>query len=389
MNNLKKRMIALVDCDCFFVSCERLDNPALNGKPVCVTTGGGMKGVVVSRSREAKALGIKMGEPLFRLSSFGSDVYYLTARHERYRRISRCVMSVLRNFTPDVEEISIDEAYLDLTGMDQLTGLSYETLLQKIRDTVLKKTHIPVSIGLSTSKTLAKLASDKAKKNGGICIIYPNQIYDFLRYVRLKDVCGIGHNSEKVYRKKGIYDIESFLKKDPVWVRRALGINGERLRYELAGICVSPVCSAFKLPQSIQDTHALDIFTNKLSVLQKELNDHIHRASRRLRQYDGYCGVLGVMVRTKTFQVFQADMKLIVPTNSEFTLLKKAHCLMEKLYCPGIMYRATGVMLQNLVFGQAVQPSLFDVRNREDDRLSRLIDVLEDKFGERVVHLGL
>ena len=166
MSFMKEHVIALVDCDCFFVSCERVDNPGLNGKAVCVTTGATSKGIVVSRSNEAKALGIKMGAPMFQIQDKYQNVYYIPARHERYSEISKQVMNVLREFSPDVKEVSIDEAYVDLTGFSKLYKLKYVDLIKKIRQTILEKVKVPVSIGLSTSKTLAKLASDKAKKTG-------------------------------------------------------------------------------------------------------------------------------------------------------------------------------------------------------------------------------
>ena len=195
MSLVKEHVIALVDCDCFFVSCERVDNPKLNGKAVCVTTGATSKGIVVSRSNEAKALGIKMGQPMFQLQGQFDNAHYIPARHERYAEISKQVMAVLRDFTPDVEEVSIDEAYLDLTGMSKLYGMTYENLIKKIRETVLEKTKVPVSIGLSTSKTLAKLASDKAKKTGGIFIIPPKKVREILHGINLEEICGISHQT--------------------------------------------------------------------------------------------------------------------------------------------------------------------------------------------------
>jgi len=386
---VKEHVIALVDCDCFFVSCERVDNPKLNGKAVCVTTGATSKGIVVSRSNEAKALGIKMGAPMFQLEGKYENVHYIPARHERYSEISKQVMAVLRDFTPDVEEVSVDEAYLDLTGMSKMYGLTYENLVKKIRKTVLEKTKVPVSIGLSTSKTLAKLASDKAKKTGGIFIIHPKHIREVLKDVRLEEICGISHQTSMNYWKKGVSNLDEFLDKDPNWIRQAFGINGERLRYELAGISVSPVNPVEEAPQSIQDTRALEDFTDSLEVLESTLPYHVHRASKKLRKWDGYCSVLAVMLRTKDFKVVEIETKLDKPTNSEQTLLRKSHELIKKLYKSKILYRSVGITLRNLVFGQAKQQSLFETEQREDDKMSRIIDDLEKKYGKQVVKLGM
>lgn len=386
---VKEHVIALVDCDCFFVSCERVGNPKLNGKAVCVTTGATSKGIVVSRSNEAKALGIKMGQPMFQLQGQFDNVHYIPAHHERYAEISKQVMAVLRDFTPDVEEVSIDEAYLDLTGMSKLYGMTYENLIKKIRETVLEKTKVPVSIGLSTSKTLAKLASDKAKKTGGIFIIPPKKVREILHGINLEEICGISHQTSMNYWKKGVSNLDEFLDKDPNWIRQAFGINGERLRYELAGISVSPVNPVEEAPQSIQDTRALEDFTDSLEVLECTLPYHIHRASQKLRKWDGYCSVLAVMLRTKDFKVVEIETNLDKPTNSEQRLLRASHELIRKLYKPRTLYRSVGITLRNLVFGKAVQQSLFETEQREDDKMSRIIDDLEKKYGKQVVKLGM
>ena len=386
---VKEHVIALVDCDCFFVSCERVDNPKLNGKPVCVTTGATSKGIIVSRSSEAKALGIKMGQPMFQLDGKYPSCHYIPARHEHYAEISKQVMAVLRDFTPDVEEVSVDEAYLDLTGMSKMYGLTYENLIKKIRKTVLEKTKVSVSIGLSTSKTLAKLASDKAKKTGGIFIIHPKNARSFLQQIDLEEICGISHKTALNFAKKGILTIDEFLDKDTNWVRKAFGINGERLRYELAGVSVSPVNSIEEAPQSIQDTRALEDFTDSLEVLERTLSYHIHRASRKLRKWDGYCGTLEVMLRTKDFHVIEAHTKLDKETNSEQTLLRTAHQLMKQIYKPRTLYRSTGVSLMELAYGKEQQQSLFEKTEREDDKMTRVIDDLEKKFGKQVVKLRM
>ena len=140
----KEYVIALVDCDCFYVSCERVDNPNLNGRAVCVVTTSTNKGIVLSRSNEAKAFGIKMGQPMFQLNGRHLDCFYIPCRHKRYAELSRQVMAVFREFSPDVEEVSVDEAFLDLTGMSKMYGLSYEKLAHQIRQRVFEKTKIPV-----------------------------------------------------------------------------------------------------------------------------------------------------------------------------------------------------------------------------------------------------
>ena len=194
---MNQKIIALIDCDSFFVSCERVDNPSLQDKPVCVMTSDGNKGIIISRSKEAKALGIKMGEPFFQIRNAHSNVVFLPVRHNRYDEISKQVMDVIKTFSPDVEEVSIDEAYIDLTGLNKVYKTTYTNLIKTIRQTILEKTKIPVSIGLSSSKTLAKFASDKAKKNNGIFVIRPDKILNIIGNENIEDICGIGQQSTK------------------------------------------------------------------------------------------------------------------------------------------------------------------------------------------------
>ncbi|MBQ6535115.1 MAG: hypothetical protein IJI37_08070, partial [Opitutales bacterium] len=170
---MKQRIIALVDCDCFFVSCERVRDPRLADKPVCVMTASGERGVIVSRSRQAKALGVKMGEPYFQTKVEHPEAVCISADHAFYRKISQKVMDVIRSLAPEVEVVSVDEAFADITGCDRLNGTTYTRFAEKMRSEILEKTGIPVSIGVSSSKTLAKLASDRAKNLVGVCAIRP------------------------------------------------------------------------------------------------------------------------------------------------------------------------------------------------------------------------
>ena len=160
--DMKQRTIALVDCDSFFVSCEQAEKPELKNTPTCVVSG--PNGCVVSRSREAKKLGIKMGMPLFMAKKEFPTANYVCSNHAKYHEYSKKVMSCLTDYSPDIEIVSVDEAYIDLTGTEKLFKKNYVEIAKEIRQIILEKTDIPVSIGISHSKILAKLASDKAKK---------------------------------------------------------------------------------------------------------------------------------------------------------------------------------------------------------------------------------
>ena len=384
---LMQRIIALIDCDCFFVSCERVKDPKLQGKPVCVMTGGGNKGIIVSRSKEAKALGIKMGEPYFKVKVEHPEAICIPAHHDLYHEISQKVMDVIRDFTPDVEVVSVDEAYADVTGFNKLHQTSYTEFITNIRSAILTRTGIPVSIGLCSSKTLAKLASDKAKKCGGIYVIRPDKdvILAKVGDDPIDSVCGVGRQNSKHLLYNDVNTIREYVSKDDSWLRKGFGVNGVTLKHELLGETVSVVNPKPEPPLSIQNTSAFDDFSTDPEFLHSTLAAHIHNASKKLRMWDGYCSRIAVMVRTKAFAVTQAEMKLEKPTNSEKTLRDAAHMLLDQLYHRGVVYRATGITLLDLTIGKKQQFSLFESLEPEDDKLSRIIDQLENKYGPGII----
>jgi len=386
---MKQRIIALIDCDSFFVSCERVDNPALQDNPVCVMTGGGNKGIIISRSKEAKSIGIKMGAPYFQVQKTHPQAICIPARHQRYSELSHQVMNIIKTFTPDVEEVSIDEAYADLTGLNKLYNSSYTALITKIRQTILDQTQIPVSIGLSSSKTLAKLASDYAKNIGGIYIIRPNRIIETIGNTNIEDICGVGSKSAKTLKFNGIFTVKDFLLQDNAWIKKLMGIHGLNLKFELSGIITSPVNSSPQAPQSIQDTKSFEEFTNNLPFLHSQLNYHVHNASQKLRRWNGYCSEIGVILKTKDFNSTTIYEKLPIATNSVFTLKNTASHLLDKLYHSKSLYRSIGIDLKKLSYNQECQQSLFENLKQDDDKLSRVLDELEQKFGKDIVRLGL
>lgn len=382
------KVIALIDCDSFFVSCEQKDNPLLKNKPVCTLTSVNSRGVVVSRSKEAKALGIQMGAPYFQIKDEYKMVHFLPVRHDRYDEISSSVMERLKNFSPDVEVVSIDEAFMDLTGVKKLYNKSYTEIIKDIRLDILKTIDIPVSIGLSTSKTLAKLASDIAKKRGGIFVIRPEKIFELTKDILMKDVSGVGMQTARLLEYHDVYTVGDFVQKDALWVRNKISYAAEKLYYELKGQAISLVDAKIMPPQSIQDTKSFESFTSDKDFLIGRLNYHIHKSSQKLRSWDGYAKEIVVTLRTKNFQVFEKNLRLPMATNSESTLLKAAIKLIDLMYAQSVVYRSLGVTLKNLSFGKERQISLFDQEKFEDDKISHLIDKIEEKFGKNSIRLG-
>ena len=385
---MQKTTIGLIDCDSFFVSCEQLAHPELRGKAVCVMTGGGERGIIVSRSKEAKLAGIKMGETYFQACPRRHDVVYLPARHDFYKQVSAKVMNIFKNFTPDVEAVSIDEAYMDMGGVLRLHGQDSRQLAESIRRAVREQAGIPVSVGIAPSKTLAKLASDKAKKINGVFVITDNQILDIVGQTAIDEVCGIGRQHNRFLLRHGIFTVQDFLKLDNTLIRCAMGIGGLNLKYELSGCCTSKVDPAPHPPKSIQDTSVLDCFIRDISVLESALRCHVRNACRKLRRWNGYCSSVGVMLRTKDFQVSSEHVR-IAPDNSEYAVTAAAVPLLRHLYSPGQTYRSCGIMLESISYRQQFQPSLFEnAPDFQDSRLCRTIDALEQKFGKNIVKIG-
>lgn len=381
-----KHYIALADCDCFFVSAERAFNPRLDGRAVAVLSNN--DGCVISRSREAKALGLKMGEPYFMAKKRLPQVLYVRANHDLYRSISAKVMAKFKSFTPDVEVCSVDEAYLDLTGTKLLYRQNYIKTAQMIRQTVWDELHIPVSIGLSTTKTLAKLASDKAKNAGGVFAIGSAERNKILTQTLIADVSGVGRKLLLKMREECIFTALDFVMRPDYWVKARFGTHGADLKAELSGIPLFKVKPDDKAPLSIQQTSALREFSSDIAVLKTDLCRHIHTACRKARSEGAKAAAIEVMLRTKDFKVVTARAKLDFASNQETEITPPALRLLTQLFTPAVVWRSTGITLTGLVYGEREQLDLFQPAKKSDDRLGSILDELEEKFGKNIVHLG-
>lgn len=385
----RKSVIALVDCDSFFVSCEQSVNSELKGRPVCVMSGRGQ--CVISRSKEAKKLGIRMGMPYFQIEGQMKKATYINANHEFYSKISEKVMTILKNFSPKVEVYSIDEAFVDLTGLERLYKKNYLEIAQMIREEVLKHTDIPVSIGVSSSKSLAKLASDKAKTMGeGVFLIGARKIVPLLQNTSIDEIWGIGKNLSILLRKNGILTAYELVCQDDLWLNKQIGIRGLEMKHELLGEMVSPVSNEVKLPKSIQKTSALAKFSSDKNYLKNSLNYHIHRACVKLRGINAKCKGVSIFLRTKDFRVFCEKKVLNVATDFELEISDIVFTLLDKLYNPNILYRSTGVILDTFTMNDEAQMSLFadEKVDEKKEKLSKCFDKLEARFGKDIIQTG-
>lgn len=385
----KQKVIALVDCDSFFVSCEQKRNPDLKNKPVAVLSN--PDGCVISRSKEAKQIGVRMGEPYFMAKKEHSKCIYPVADHEYYGKVSREVMSVLKDFSPYVQIYSVDEAFVDFTGLERLYKKDYKELALMLRQSVLQEVDIPVSIGVSTSKTLAKLASDKAKNTlDHIHFINSGDILDELKYTKIEEIWGIGRRLTDRMKKNGIITALELVNKSDNWLDKQIGIHGIEMKHELLGEMTSPVVNEESTPKSIQNTRAFGIFTSDFNFIKNELNRHIHTSCRKLRRYDTKCLQVGVMLRTKDFKVYYTKQDLLAPTDFELEISKVAIELLKEIYNPNIIYRSTGVILEKIGEQGTEQLSLYNDAQADEKKrkLARCFDKLEKKFSKNIVKIG-
>ena len=386
---VKQKYLALVDCDSFFVSCEQKRNTNLKGQPVCVLSNN--DGCVISRSKEAKKMGIKMGEPFFMAKKDHPKAIYITADHEYYKEVSNHIMSILKNFSPFVQIYSIDEAFIDLTGLTRLYKRNYYKLAKHLRSKILEEVDIPVSIGVSSTKTLSKLASDKAKNiSDGIYLIGKQKIKKELRHTNIEEIWGIGRRLTKNLKRHGVLTAEELVEKTDKWLDSKIGIHGIEMRHELLGEMVSTVTNEVKAPKSIQNTRAFGMFTNDFNFIKNELNKHIHTSCRKLRKYETKCLQIGVMLRTKDFRVFYTKQDLITPTDFELEISNLAINLLKEIYNPNILYRSTGVILDKIGEQGTEQLSLYSDNTIEtkNKNLAKCFDKLESKFGKNIVQTG-
>ena len=382
------KIIALVDCDSFFVSCEQAVNPELKDKPVCVLSN--RDGCVVARSREAKKLGIKMGMPYFMAKQDFPQAIYVSGHHDLYNAMSQKVMAVLKEISPTVDVYSIDEAFVDLTGLERLYKMNSVELAKFIRAQVREKVDIPVSIGVSSSKTLAKLASDKAKDSiDGVYFIGQGNLIDELKQTSVEEIWGIGRNLTITMRKNGILNAYELVQKSDVFLDKLIGIKGLEMKRELLGEVVSPVTNVVKPPKSIQKTSALAKFSSDKAYLKNSINYHIHSACSKLRKLEAKTLEIGVLLRTKDYRVFVKKEMLNKALDFELEISKIIFKLFDEIYDENLIYRSTGVFYEKLVYNEAQQVFLFDEEvDERKEKLSKCFDKLEAKFGKNIIQTG-
>lgn len=380
-------MYALVDCNSFYVSCERVFRPDLRHKSVVVLSNN--DGCVISRSDEAKAMGIKMGEPFFKMKELVRDkkVTAFSSNYTLYGDLSDRVMKTLASIVPDIEIYSIDEAFLYLDK--SFTDL--ETLGHTFRNTVKQYTGIPVGVGIAPTKTLAKLANKISKKTGGVCIIYPDTISDFWDKSTLDDVWGIGRQHAKKLENNSITTIEQFVNQPEEWVRKNFSILGLRTQRELKGI-PSIEMDEVEDKKSICTSRSFGSQQTKLAVIQEAVASHASSCAEKLRAQGTLASSMHVTLSKNRFKeevgqlYFGIFIKLPEPTNNSATLIKYAIDGLARIFKPGNSYKKCGVVVMDIVPEESVQLNMFEsIQNKKWNTLEETIDKLNSKMGRHTL----
>ena len=381
---------ALVDCNNFYVSCERVFNPKLLARPVVVLSNN--DGCVISRSEEAKALGIRMGAPLFEVrdivEAHGVEVF--SSNYMLYGDMSRRMMETLHDCERDVETYSIDEAFVELT---EASASDLQRKGRALRDKLGKWTGIPASVGIARTKTLAKLAAHIAKKSvraaGVVNLADARCVREALVRSRVEDVWGIGPRRARTLKALGIESALDLSLTDERRIRRLLGTGGARIVQELRGLsCISLEAGGPQPKKSITVSRSFGRPIESLAQLSEAVAFYVSKAAEKLRRERLAARVLVVFMltnrfRPETFHSASTLLNLPVPTDLTPELIEHARRGVERAYREGCRYKKAGVMLCDLVPASPVQSGLFDGRDRQRaQRTMRVLDEVNARLGE-------
>ncbi len=393
------KVYALIDCNNFYVSCERVFNPKLRGKSVVVLSNN--DGCVVSRSAEAKQLGIPMGIPLFQLTDVQRKRSFIcSSNYPLYGDLSRRVMEILSKERADLEIYSIDEAFLVFDWDEECQSLEVITNhLLELQSRIGQWVGIPVTIGLAATRTLAKLACSHAKKKGDplFSLIDLSTHQSLIGGMPVVEVWGIGRKSSEKLLIHGIKTIAQFLNAEPKMIDKLLGVNGTRKVMELKGIDALDADDLEHKKQSISSSKSFAQAISNLQELETAVIAYATRCGEKLRAQDSLCHFLTVFVTTGNFVESQyyanAETEALEEgCDSIRELVNKSVGLVRKLYRPGVVFKKAGVILSGVVDRQLSQLSLFNQNQEEkqkDDKLMQVMDQIKNKMGRDSLQFGV
>lgn len=381
------RAIMHLDADAFFASCEQAVNPSLRGKPVIT---GKERGIVSAASYEAKARGVTRGMRLFEVRKVCPDAVILPSDYETYSLFSMRMFEILRRFTPDVEEYSIDEAFADLTGLRRFHHGSYESIADAIRKTMAEELGFTVSVGVSLTKVLAKIGS-KHKKPDGLTMIGRRDIERHLTHLSVSKIWGIGPNTTAYLEKFGIKSALDLARKTEAFAERHLDKQYREIWHELNGRNVLPVCTAPKQTyQSISKAKTFTPPSTNREFVFAQFAKNLENACIKARRHRLAARKLHLIIRKQDFHDSSYEIKLDKATAYPADLFNSLHEGFLQLFRPNTPYRQTVVVLADLIAEGKCQYSLFDdtAQIEKMSRLYKAMDRLSEKFGKHAVQHG-
>jgi DNA polymerase V len=384
-------LIALVDCNNFFVSCERVFNPKLIRRPVVVLSNN--DGCIIARSSEAKKLGIPMGAPFFEWKELmeRNKVISLSSNFSLYGDMSGRVMATLAQYNPEIEVYSIDEAFLNLRGIKDPIGHCRE-----MRKRVFQHTGIPVSIGVASTKTLAKVAGDLAKKesDGIFSFIDEKEKIKVLSTLPCEDVWGIGSRMSLSLEKAGVHTALEFMELSEEWLKKHFSVVALRTALELRGISCLEIEEFAPAKQSMLTSRTFERALMQLEEIHEKVASFAARGGEKLRAEGSYATALHVFLTSghhvKEFYSNQASIIFREPTNFTPTLIQAAYDGLKKIYRKGIPYKRAGVLLSGLC--TSIQRDFFN--SHTDEQLAKqrraieLVDRANARFGYSILHFA-
>ncbi len=387
------KKIALVDCNSFYVSCERLFNPRLRNKPVVVLSNN--DGCIISRSTEAKALGIKMGEPYFKEKDIiiKNNVQVFSSNYSLYGDLSRRVMRTLKRFNSEIEIYSIDEAFLDLSNFPDN---EVEDIGKEIRSIVLKWTGIPTSIGIAKTKTLSKVANHIAKKkqSGVVSLVGVENIDPILEKVEINDVWGVGKQLTKFYHQNGIYNAKQLKNKSNTWIKKSSNVLSSRTAMELKGIsCIDLETTSSKRKSCIV-SRSFGKRVEDFQELKEAIAGYSLNASEKIRSESLVTKSITVFIRTSPFQNrygFYSNSKTIdlpIATNNSIEIVKAAISNLETIFKNGYRYQKAGVILSHLSDSNNEKNLFSSERDEKINNLMKSIDNTNYRYGRSTLSLA-
>lgn len=384
--------VGLIDCNNFFVSCERLFRPDLHKRPVVVLSGN--DGVVVARSEEVKKLGVPMGAPVFKVKDIfeAHNVTVFSGNHELYRDISKRVMNTLKQELHTVRQYSVDEAFFKLNARSPRSARSE---LSRLKLLVERNIGVPVSLGAGLSMTIAKHASEREKRASGVCVLQGETWRKVAKEVPLSEVWGIGLETAKKMRHHKLVTVQDLLTADIARIEKIFGVHGLRLRAELSESGAYDLEKRKGLKKSLMSSRSFTKPVSSLSLLEEAFSHHVNKVAEELREDGGFAKTIRVVLGTSRhgdwfLRGASEGISLIKATNDTRVILKTVISMVRKLYDKDVPYKKAGVILSDISDGQISQLDLFGLEEKEDEseNLMRIMDSINSKYKETLVAVG-